>query len=65
MRASRSKRCLNSGFSQRWVGRILTNRAIEARVPSAIYLTHPASAQGRLNFIRAEFCTRSESHSCA
>ena len=36
-----------------------------ARVPRAIHLTHPASAERRTNSIRAKFCTCGKRHSPA
>src|SRR5580704_8381903 len=38
------------------------NRAIKTSVLGPIYLTHAASAEGRLNFVRAESCARCEGH---
>jgi hypothetical protein len=38
------------------------NRAIQTNVTSAVDFAHPASAEGRTNFIWAEKGTRSESH---
>ena len=36
--------------------------SIEARVASAINLTHPARAKRGENFVRAELCAHSEHH---
>jgi len=41
------------------------DRAIEPRVTCAIHLAHAARAERRLNFIRAKFCARDQSHGCA
>jgi hypothetical protein len=39
--------------------------AVEARIPGAIDLAHPARSERRDNFIRPEFRARGEGHPCA
>src|SRR5450759_5130509 len=54
-RASHSKRCLNSGLSDRCEKEHLDrDRPGQPRVTRLVHLSHPARAEGRKNFVGAE-----------